>query len=885
MRYRFAGLLLALLATAGHAQVTDKPAAAQTPQGQSAPPEAAPGQAGPPAPAPKEAPIVRSIVVEGEERYSEAQLISALGQKIGEPLDNDVINRGLRTIWISFSVRAESFVRELPAALGARPEVELRLVVVEMPSDREPRFVGNVDIDKKTLKRWALLEDRVELFEYQANRVRQRLLEGYRREGYHWVEIEVVKRDSRDDPGALGVPMTDLIFEIREGPKVRVKNVEVIGNQSMPDTGFLFWKSGLSSFTKRQLSEPGPFSWWGSAFVQETLDADVVAMREVYRERGWLDAVVDAETHFSEDGARVRIKYVIDEGQPYTVEGLDVAFFEWVQNEDKQWQAKPIEASKARFTPAQVLAKCELKPGDRYEEIERTRDEAKLREFYGSVGCLFHPSLPPDMRWQFLEPELFYSKTEHKLRVTYRIVEGHPLTIREVTFAGSHHTRDEVLRREVGLVPGSKADQKEINRALSRIEGTGFFTDSNNPEDHVDPTYRFFEVPGSKDLVDLQYEVEEGRVILFNLAGGLSTTEGAFGTIELTVRNFDWSDGPSKWTRSFHELFRKEAFHGAGELIEIKLSPGTKRSYARVRYLDPDIFNRYLEPISLDVGLNRSLSFNRSHDEERFDKYLKFGRRFGFDTSVSAGIVHNEVEVSDLSSAGVPTSLQRQDALGKVNLVGVTLDFSTRKLDNQLNPHNGWKLGLRNTVFNKLLSSDFEYVQTRLDTDFYVATGTKSDGTEHVLHLELDGGIAPTFGDTTEVPYTERFFQGGSNLRGFDRYGAGARGVDVLGGQTQYAAGGESFLSGSVEWLYPLYSITQPGTYKKIETLRGMLFFDWGVLGQDAFDIDLNDTRASVGFGIGLANPLPIQLNFGFPIRRFSGDEQQTFSFSIGLSF
>ena len=144
----------------------------------------------------------------------------------------------------------------------------------------------------------------------------------------------------------------------------------------------------------------------------------------------------------------------------------------------------------------------------------------------------------------------------------------------------------------------------------------------------------------------------------------------------------------------------------------------------------------------------------------------------------------------------------------------------------------------------------------------------------------------PTFGDTDEIPYTERFFTGGSNnLRGFALRGAGARGSDVLGFPTRFAAGGESYISGTLEWLYPLYSVIQPGTYRPIETLRGVLFLDWGVLGEEAFQIDLEDTRASVGFGIGLAHPLPIQLNFGFPIRRFEGDERQTFSFSIGLNF
>src|SRR6185295_8524754 len=164
-------------------------------------------------------------------------------------------------------------------------------------------------------------------------------------------------------------------------------------------------------------------------------------------------------------------------------------------------------------------------------------------------------------------------------------------------------------------------------------------------------------------------------------------------------------------------------------------------------------------------------------------------------------------------------------------------------------------------------------------------TGKKSDGTEHFLHFGLDGGIEPTFGDTDEVPYTERFWLGGKNLRGFRLRGAGARGTDILGAPTEYPAGGESYLSGTVEWLYPLASVTQPGSYKQIESFRGVLFFDWGVLGQDAFNLDPNELRTSVGFGIGMVYPLPIQLNFGFPMRRFSGDERQTFSFSIGISF
>ncbi len=886
MRLRAALLALVLLCAGAFGAQASGQAGAQPKQGDvpTAPVLGAPATQRP------ELPIVRSIKVEGAQRYSAAQLINALGQKTGELVDPDAIDRGLRTLWLSFHVRGNVDRLPLPTANPtAKPEVELLLSVVEMPSDREPRFIGNVEIDTKTLKRWALIEERVELFEYQASRVRQRLIEGYHREGFFWAEVDIAKRDMALGVADSGGPMTDLIFDIREGPKVRVKGVHVRGNRSMPDKGFGFWKEGLTSFASPQLSPPGIFNWYGNPFVQETLDADVLAMRNVYRERGWLDARVEVENlEWSDDRSELQVYIVIDEGEPYVVDEVNVEFVEFAKDDRGDWLLKPVDgaASHPRFTPEELLARCEMKKGVRYEEITVKRDESKLREYYGAQGHLSHPSLPNDLRWDFREPVLFFNPAEHKLRVTYRIVEGHPLTLREISFGGTSHTRDEVLRREVGVFPGGKADQKEINRSLARIQGTGFFSDQFSPEAHHEPSYRYLEVPGTKELIDLEYLVEEGRVVEFQLSGGIDSNDGLFGLIQLSLKNFDVADMPSKWNRTLSELFRKEAFHGGGQKVDLELSPGTKVSRARVHFIEPDIFNRYLEPISFDIDLSRQLRLFSTHDEERFDKRLKFSRRFGFDTFVSVGVVHSDIDVSDVTDNGAPASLQRQEALGATVQSGFTLDISTRALDNYISPHNGWKVGLRNTLYTDLLSSDFEYLRSDLQFDGYKATGTKDDGTQHVLHLEFDGGIMPTYGSTDEIPYTERFFQGGSSsLRGFRLRGAGDRGGDVLGFPTQHAAGGESYMSGSVEWLYPLYSTVQPGTYKAIESLRGVLFVDWGVLGDTASDIDLNDTRASVGFGVGLAYPLPIQLNFGFPVRRFSGDERQTFSFSIGIGF
>ena len=853
-------------------------------QGPPAPTAQVPGQAELP-------PLVSAILVEGEQRYSEAQLISALGQKVGKRLDAEVIDRGLRTLWTSFHVRGDVMLNDVPAsALMPAASVELVLIVVEMPSDREPRFIGHNKIDVKTLKRWALIEERVELFEYQVSRVRQRLLEGYRREGFFWVEIDIVQRTAESADKDVVGPMNDVIFEIREGPKVRVKAIEVSGNQSMPERGIMLWKDGLTKYAEPQLSAPSIFNWFGSPFVQETLDADLLAMSNVYRARGWLDVVVEADRlEWSDDRSEVRIHIVIDEGKPYTVSELKVEFFEYVPDAQGKEVLQRVEPGEGRthFSSEELLAKCKLKSGARFEEGLQVADRAIMREMYGQEGYLSHDSLPKAMRCEFPEPELFFNPQEHKLQVTYRIVEGRPLTLREIAFAGNYHTRDEVLRREVSLFPGDRADQKEINKSLARIQSTGYFSDRNPGADHREPTYRYIAVPGSRDLVDLEFEVEEGHVIEFNISGGIDSNDGLFGLIVLSMNNFDITDTPTKWSRTLTEVFRKEAFHGAGQKIDIEVSPGTQVNRARFHFREPDIFNRYLEPISLDLDFRRQLrNYQGEYDEDRADESVALERRFGFDYSASIGLVHSDIETSDLDSSGVPVALQVQHALGTAELAGLTANFTWRALDNYANPHNGHKMVLRNILYTDALSTDYEYLRSDLQFDGYMATGQRANGTEHVLHLELDGGIMPSYGSTDEVPYTELFYIGGSNsLRGFEYRGAGARGDDVLGAPTQYAAGGESYLAGSLEWLYPLYSITQPGTYRQVESLRGVLFLDWAVLGADPFNIDLNEARASVGFGVGLAYPLPIQLNFGFPIRIYSGDQRQTFSFGIGLTF
>lgn len=831
---------------------------------------------GPPKPSPqaKQAPKLLSVTVEGQRRYTESQIVSALGVRVGQPYDAEAVAKGIDTLWRAFHTKARADLRQAPGG------VELRISVEEMNVDLEPRFVGYHEMDLDDLKRWALLEDRGELYLYQSERVRQRLIEGYRREGFAFVEVDVVRRgvdSGADEAGAL----PDVIFEIREGPIVHVQEVVVRGNDSMPETGMWWWKGGLKELAKVQLDGPWLFDWNGEEFVREKLDADLLAMREVYRDRGWLDAVVEIEKlEYSADRSEVTVHVVVDEGQPYVVESLGIEAVDRVWNPQKEdFDETPAEFLIPR---EQILALCELGAGKRYERFLQTRDGIAIRDRYGKDGYLSHPSLRVD-GFEFLEPRLVFDPANHKVQVTYRLAQGKKRWLREVLVAGTTHTRDRVVRREVDLLPGDVADLTKIRRALNRIFSTGYFNDEMRPLEHRDPTFTFKPSP-DPSWVDLEYQVEEGTVVNFQVQGGVDSNSGLFGRISLSMRNADVAAAPDSLWTTFADIYDKSAFHGAGQRIDLEYMPGTVENSYRIRFLEPDLFRTHFNRWSIDFELNRWEREQRFYDEERFERKIRLGREFGREFGVFLGYRFTDVLVSDLQQEDAapvppnetefpPSIYQQLDDTQQI--FGPTFDLQYRKLDAFMSPREGLQIVWKNGAYGEAFGGDYNFISSDFDLDWFFFATSEGAEVRPGFHFGLGLGVADEYADTDDVPYTERFFLGGSRvMRGFAYRGVGPNvGDNALGGQTTFDT--------TIEYRIPLYKNVQPGTYKEIEMFRLTLFGDAGILDPKPYRLDPDELRASLGFSLGMISPFPVMLNFGFPVLEGEGDRTQVFSFSI----
>ena len=823
---------------------------------------------------PYEGQTVLSIEVEGARRYSEERLRAALGQRVGEPCSGETIEKGIENLWMLFQTRSE--VEYLDEEGGG---VHLRLMVVELPADLEPRFVGYDEVKLEKLLEWAQLENQRELFLHQVPRVKARILEGYRREGHYHVQVNPVIREPQagDDPDEPG----DVIFEIIEGPEVNVKDVVVHGNQNLPKTGWWFWEDGLEHLASTELEGPSFFDWNGKELVEETLRADLVAMRNVYRDRGFLNAVVDLDHfEFNDDKSRVTVHVIVDEGQPFIVSEVRIEAFS-LEPHDEPEKFRPLE------TPTDLLIgedrlrrELELKPGARYERVLVAADHYALRDLYGKDGYIEHQSLGDKYSWKWLDPELIYDLEKAEVEVVYRISQGQPVRIREVQIDGITHTLDRVVRRELSVEPGALANMEQIVSSVRRLTRLNFFSDDRNPLEHRDPYFRFVPVADEPGLVDIVFTVEEGRVVDFVLSGGVDSNDGLFGIISLTMRNFDLFDMPSSFWGSFGEIYRKEAFHGAGQTLNVEFSPGAQRNQSRLRFVEPDIFGLHKDRWSFTGEFSIYDRIYEHNDEKRTTRSVSFGRQLGYDGNVSIGFTSRDIAVGDLSDEALndPEMGALQGQVGEMSLNGLTLGASYFSTDATYNPKDGRILSWKNEVNPHQLGSDLEIFSSSISWDEYFKLGRGIDSVAPGLRLSTGYAIAVPYGRGDVIPYSERYFLGGFNtLRGFRYRGVGPNSADGL------PLGGESMARFSLEYRHPLITNTRPGTYQEIEMFRFHVFLDGGLLAPDHNTMAIEDSRVSAGFGFALIYPIPLAFNFGWPLRDGHGDRKQVFSFNLAI--
>jgi outer membrane protein insertion porin family len=355
-------------------------------------------------------------------------------------------------------------------------------------------------------------------------------------------------------------------------------------------------------------------------------------------------------------------------------------------------------------------------------------------------------------------------------------------------------------------------------------------------------------------LVDIHVGLTEGQTGRLMLGVAVNSDAGLVGQILLDEQNFDWTRLPTSW----EDFASGRAWRGAGQRFRIEAAPGTEVQRYLVSFQEPYFWD---SPISL--GLSGSYFDRRyiDYDEQRLGGRVSLGYQWT-ENDLSAALAYRgeNINIRNISAPGLE---ELAEVEGDNVLHGFKYTIANDTRDSPFLATQGHYLEFS---FEQVVGS-FIYPRGTIDARQYFLLRERPDHSgRHVLTLSSRVGITGK-----DTPIYENFFAGGySTLRGFDFRGASP--VDPTFG---VQVGGEFQWVNTVEYLFPLTAD---------DMMHGVAFVDFGTVERD---IEINDFRVAPGFGLRITvpamGPAPIALDFAFPIAKADFDEEQVFSFNIGL--
>jgi len=856
-------------------------APAQTAPATTAPATTAPATTAPattvaPAPAPALTGTIRSIAVRGNERlepetvrayanlspgqtYTAASLDAALKELYATELFTDVVITGAETGNLVITVRENPVINRIVLEGNKRLKSDKILPEIKLaPRQIFTRSKVRADVE--------------------------RIVELYRREGRFAARVEpkVVQLDQN---------RVDLVFEIFEGDKSKVRRINIIGNNEFGDD-----KLRKEMFTRQAGGVLG-FMKSNDSYDPDRLAADQQKLRAFYLTQGYADfRVVSALAELTPDRRDFIITYVVEEGPRYKL--------------------GTVEAESAlRDLPAEKIKEVVgFVPGTWFNAKAVEDAVTDLTELAGNAGYAFAD----------INPSYERDAEKRLMNITFRVGETPRVYVERIDIQGNSTTRDKVIRREFRLNEGDAFSAIKVKRSQDRLQSLGFFQEKLEVK----------QTEGSApDRVVLGVDVEEKSTGELQLSGGYSSLERFVLQLSVAQRNFrgmgqelNAGINYSRYARSvqlgFVEpyLFDKQILLG-GEIY--------RRDYNSFNYIGNERNETYSQ-VSTGTGLRLGFPLT---------EFVQFGTRYSFVADKIT--LDKDTFYTDPDGTGplapqcdpVKAGTYLCDEIGNriTSLVGYSLLHDNT---NGIRPTRGQRIILSQDFAG--LFGDVKYIRTRGDVtkfweimDGWVTSAHAEGGYIHPLSKAPGPG-------RDAIRITDRFF--GPQLRGFDIRGIGPRvlrtpyntdgTLDTDGSRTSDALGGRAYYMGRLELEFPtsssirsmglrpsafvdigsVWSLTRPdlndiiavctpptGTTGDIDIIRptdpnpGRACATNFVRSPGIKETFLGNSprpRLAIGVGVNWVSPFgPFRIDIAKALLTQEGDDTKLFSFNVGTQF
>lgn len=632
------------------------------------------------------------------------------------------------------------------------------------------------------------------------DQVSQELRRQYYANGYYDVAIE---SEVTEIPGN----QVDIKIEVKEGTVAQIKQINIVGNEAFSDAEL------LDAFTLEE-SVAWKLFQRSNRYSKQQLVGDLEGLTSYYLDRGYLKFNVESvQVSLTPDKKDIYVSINVFEGKPYTISEVEYA-------------------GKLILNEAVYPQLVRINPGDTFSRKAATDASSIISDALANYGYAFSE----------VRPLTELDEEAQTVKLQFFVEPGKRVYVRRINFSGNIKTRDETLRREMRQFEGAVFSRVAVERSRTRLARLAFVQEAN-----VDTQ----PVPGTEDLVDVNFDIVERPPGSVQLGVGFSGSQGFLLTGSVTHSNF----------------------FGTGNRVAASID---SNEFSRA------ISGSWTDPYATDDGISRTIALSYRESEQ----VIRFSS--GFDTNTGNASVTYGFPISEFSAVRLGAGLEAVTVTTFPNSTATeVLDFVINEGSKFINYElrTGISRDTRNrTIFatrgsvNRLNldvtvpGSDLTVIRAQFSNQVYVPIYKG-------LFMELNNSLAfvDGYGDTKNIPPYERLFAGGSrSIRGFRDGTLGPRDTpfnNPFGGKLRTYAQTEIIIPTPLE------------TDNK--STRLSVFFDIGNTFNEPEDWEFSDLRRSYGVAYTWFTPFlgVLDLSYAIPLNDVIGDEVDRFQITFGTGF
>ena len=762
---------------------------------------------------------IQRISINGENPKLINNLNKSLDRFIGDPLSNQTLEGIQRRIDDFFTGKRYLQVQLAEDEISYNSDKTKATLkyTLNNPYRFEFIFYGNDSFSTSELLRALKIDEINREGDDPTTKIIQNLKAYYLAEGFAHVQISYTINDEQKDF------VKQLKIDINEGPKVRIREIEVSGRISRPSKFY-------ENFVKKNSTSLVRTGYYN----RNDLDLGYKNLITSLHNEGYVRAKVQsARIEYEQKKSVVKVLLVIDEG-PLT----QVRKISFVGNEN--------------FSREILLNEITLSPNAPLRLNELDASIQMIQQFYQNQGYLEAniTNKTTDL--------VSYNDTGSLANVKFEIYEGPKIYVSSIVIEGNGFTKDYVILRNLSFDAGDLLLPDKIRESISRINRLGIFAQTD---------IRTIEAGTMVSQRTVLITVVERNPGLFRFGVGVLSR----GESDLTVRGFTGV--------SYSNI------NGTARAITGRVDIATNIQREN-KYPENDIIVGYLEPFLFGSLYRGRLNLSRTQDaRDHTDKYAQITESNEIDVFIERDLserVKFTWTLWNLDSSRVfqnpdPPPVVYEPSVFQVVTIGPSIDVDFR--DNPFLPTKGFLTRLSLDYSDPSLggSENIQFFKGEASHTGYLRLGSP----RFIWANSVRGGylenISPA--DGSGVPLKYSFFLGGaSTIRAF----SGRDYDNRIPYPSQFSDFDERTLVKTNSNYYLLKSELRFPIYGMF---GGVVFYDAGQVNvADSDFTQIGALRQAVGFGFRFNTPVgPVSLDLGYEVNPPDDLEpQKSFHFSIG---